>query len=63
MERVTRIYIKMHESAKRLSKGQTMTEYAFILSAVAIAVFITYEVMGQDLSSLVNNVDSVLTTT
>jgi Flp pilus assembly pilin Flp len=53
----------MHESAKRLSKGQTMTEYAFILSAVAIAVFITYKVMGQDLSSMVNNVDSVLSTT
>jgi hypothetical protein len=25
-----------------------MTEYALILAAVAIVVFITYEVMGQD---------------
>jgi hypothetical protein len=31
--------------------------------AVAIVVFITYEVMGQDIGQLVNNVDSALTTT
>ena len=48
---------------KRLSKGQTMTEYALILAAVAIVVFITYEVMGQDIGALVSNVDNALTTT
>jgi Flp pilus assembly pilin Flp len=41
-----------------------MPEYALILAAVAIVVFIiTYEVMGQDIGKLVNNVDSALTTT
>jgi Flp pilus assembly pilin Flp len=39
-----------------------MTEYALILAAVAIVVFITYEVMGQDITSLVNWVDTALTT-
>jgi Flp pilus assembly pilin Flp len=48
---------------KRLSKGQTMTEYALILAAVAIVVFITYEVMGQDIGALVTNIDTALTTT
>jgi Flp pilus assembly pilin Flp len=57
------VYLKVRELGKRLGKGQTMTEYALILAAVAIVVFITYEVMGQDIMKLVNNVDSALTTT
>ena len=38
-----------------------MTEYALILAAVAIVVFVTYQLMGQDVSSMVNNVDTALT--
>ena len=60
-EQMTRMYVKARELGKRLSKGQTMTEYALILAAVAIVVFITYEVMGQDIGKLVNNIDSALT--
>jgi Flp pilus assembly pilin Flp len=41
-------------------KGQTMTEYALILAAVAIVVFAVYEVMGQDITTLVNKVDNAL---
>jgi Flp pilus assembly pilin Flp len=62
-EQIIRIYVKARESAKRVGKGQTMTEYALILAAVAIVVFITYEIMGQDIGKLVNNIDSALTTT
>jgi Flp pilus assembly pilin Flp len=62
-EQITRMYVKACELGKRLKKGQTMTEYALILAAVAIVVFITYEVMGQDIEKLVNNIDSALTTT
>jgi Flp pilus assembly pilin Flp len=63
MEKMTRMYLKVRELGKRLSKGQTMTEYALILAAVAIVVFITYEVMGQDIGKLVSNIDNALTTT
>jgi Flp pilus assembly pilin Flp len=63
MEKMKRMYLKARELGKRLSKGQTMTEYALILAAVAIVVFITYEVMGQDIGKLVSNVDTALTTT
>jgi Flp pilus assembly pilin Flp len=45
-----------------LGKGQTMTEYALILAAVAVVVFVTYEVMGQDISALVNFIDTDLST-
>jgi Flp pilus assembly pilin Flp len=63
MSALTKFYLKNRERLSRVAKGQTMTEYALILAAVAIVVFITYEVMGQDIGKLVNNVDSALTTT
>jgi Flp pilus assembly pilin Flp len=37
-----------------------MTEYALILAAVAVVVFVTYEVMGQDIKALVNIIDTDL---
>ena len=55
-EMMTRLYVKV----RGFRKGQTMTEYALILAAVAIVVFVTYEVMGQDIGSLVNKIDSSL---
>jgi Flp pilus assembly pilin Flp len=60
MELLTKFYVGVCEFHKGLSKGQTMTEYALILAAVAVVVFITYEVMGQDISALVNVIDSDL---
>ena len=63
MSTLTKFYLKNLERLSRLAKGQTMTEYALILAAVAIVVYITYLVMGQDIGKLVNNVDSALTTT
>jgi Flp pilus assembly pilin Flp len=62
MEILTKAYVKVREFHKRLTKGQTMTEYALILAAVAVVVFVTYEVMGQDISALVNKIDSDLST-
>jgi Flp pilus assembly pilin Flp len=43
------------------ASGQTMTEYALILAAIAVVVFVTYQIMGQDIGSLVNKVDNALT--
>lgn len=50
----------MYLKAREWGKGQTMTEYALILAAVAIVVFVTYEVMGQDIGSMVNTIDTAL---
>jgi Flp pilus assembly pilin Flp len=57
MEFLTRMLVK----ARELRKGQTMTEYALILAAVAIVVFVTYQVMGQDIGSMVNKINTALT--
>ena len=58
---MTKFFIRVREWHKALSKGQTMTEYALIMAAVAVVVFITYETMGQDIGSLVNRVNTDLT--
>jgi Flp pilus assembly pilin Flp len=36
MSTLTKFYLKNRERLSRLAKGQTMTEYALILAAVAI---------------------------
>jgi Flp pilus assembly pilin Flp len=46
--------------AIELARGQTMTEYALILAAVAVVVYVGYETMGSDISSLLGYVDSNL---
>jgi Flp pilus assembly pilin Flp len=58
MDYMVKSLIRIREG---LGKGQTMTEYALILAAVAIVVFVTYEVMGQDIGSLVSRIDNALT--
>ena len=56
MNWLTRIYVK----AAEWHKGQTMTEYALILSAVAVVVFIGYQTMGTDIQGLLNAIDNQL---
>ena len=41
-------------------EGQTMTEYALILSAVALVVYVGYQAMGTNLTSLLTSVDNQL---
>jgi len=57
MEFLTRMFVK----AREWHKGQTMTEYALILAAVAVVVFVTYEILGQDINALVKSIDGDLT--
>ena len=61
------VYSKMYVDAKRMMRGfikrgegQTMTEYALILAAVAIVAYVTYQVMGQDIGSMVSKINAAL---
>lgn len=54
------VFIGVREWARRVSRGQTMTEYALILAAVAIVAYVTYQVMGQDIGSMVSKINSAL---
>lgn len=64
MELLTEMYVNASEkvlgSIRKDAKGQTMTEYALILAAVAIVAYVTYQVMGQDIGSMVNKIDTSL---
>ena len=56
----------MHSPTRRFAKlvgwrsAQAMADYALILAAVGIAVFVTYRLIAQNLNSLVTNVDQRL---
>ncbi len=56
MDLIRKLYVK----ADVFARGQTMTEYALILSAVAVVVFVGYQAMGTHISSLLTNVDAQL---
>src|SRR5579875_2649277 len=56
MEFITKLYVRANE----FRKGQTMTEYALILSAVAIVVFVGYQTMGTDINTLLSSIDAQL---
>jgi Flp pilus assembly pilin Flp len=64
MELFTKMYMnaseKMRKRIRKSAEGQTMTEYALILAAVAIVAYVTYQVMGQDIGSMVNKIDAAL---
>jgi Flp pilus assembly pilin Flp len=63
MSSLSKAYMNVSQLGKRVRTactGQTMTEYALILAAVAIVAYITYQVMGQDIGSMVNTIDNAL---
>jgi Flp pilus assembly pilin Flp len=62
MESATKIAIRVREFLVRKTGGQSMTEYALILAAVAVAVYGTYAVMGNNIGSLANGIESALST-
>ena len=53
MDLLGRLYVKANE----LARGQTMTEYALILAAVAVVVYAGYQTMGTTINSLLSTVD------
>jgi Flp pilus assembly pilin Flp len=61
MKSVTKLFIRVRESVVRNTRGQTMTEYALILAAIAVVAWGAYSLMGNNIGSLASGVDSALT--
>ncbi len=51
---------KMYVKAEQFARGQTMTEYALILAAVAVVVYAGYQTMGTTINTLLTTVDGKL---
>ena len=51
---------RMYVRASEWQRAQTMTEYALIISAIAIGLLFGYKTMGTDLRVLLASVDSQL---
>jgi Flp pilus assembly pilin Flp len=51
---------KMYVKASELKRGQTMTEYALILAAVAVVAYAGYKTMGTDINGLLTSIDNSL---
>ncbi len=56
MDLLTRTFERVREA----DRGQTMAEYALILAAVAVVVFVGYQTMGTTITSLLTSVDGQL---
>jgi Flp pilus assembly pilin Flp len=56
MSKITGMFVKVRE----YQRGQTMAEYALILAAVAVVVFIGYQLMGTTITTLLTSVDGQL---
>ncbi len=53
--------LRAREIVVRQLRGQTMVEYALIIAAVGVVVWGAYNIMGHDVGSLANGIDSALT--
>jgi len=51
---------KLYARADGMVRGQTMAEYALILAAVAVVVFVGYQTMGTTITTLLSSVDTSL---
>ena len=51
---------KFYVQADSFARGQTMAEYALILAAVAIVVYVGYQTMGTTLTTMLGTVDTSL---
>jgi Flp pilus assembly pilin Flp len=51
---------KLYVQADSFARGQTMAEYALILAAVAIVVYLGYQTMGTTITTMLTTVDTSL---
>lgn len=56
MNFITKLFVK----AQNWQSGQTMTEYALILAAVAVVAYASYATMGTSITTMVSGIDGNL---
>ena len=56
MDKLTRLFVKVRE----YQPGRRLAEYALIMAAVAVVVFVGYQTMGTTITALLGTVDGQL---
>jgi Flp pilus assembly pilin Flp len=56
MDFITKMFVK----AQNWHKGQTMTEYALILAAIAVVVIAGYNLIGTNVNSILTSINGQL---
>jgi Flp pilus assembly pilin Flp len=56
MDSIRKLYVR----ADGFARGQTMAEYALILAAVAVVVYVGYQTMGTTITTLLTSVNTKL---
>jgi len=60
MDALTKWYVRANELRCKWTKGQTMTEYALIMAAIAVVCYGAYNVLGGEITSKVQSVGADL---
>jgi Flp pilus assembly pilin Flp len=55
-----KLIMNLKRQAADFKSGQTMTEYVLIVSAVAVALIVTYDLLGSTLITLVGTITAAL---
>jgi len=58
MELITRLYIRLRETASRSYRGQTYSEYALIFVCIVVALVGGYQLLGGNLSNSMNGLSN-----
>ena len=61
MESAMKMFIRAREIMERRFHGQTMVEYALIIASIGVVAWGAYNLMGHDIGSMANGIDSDLT--
>ncbi len=52
MDSLRQLYVAL----RQCRSGQSMTEYALIIAAVAVIAYVGYQALGTDINTVVNNI-------
>jgi Flp pilus assembly pilin Flp len=60
MNVLTKAYVRANELRRKMAKGQTMTEYALIMAAIAVVCIAAYNTLGGQINTEIGSVTSAL---